>query len=125
MNKNVIHKLKESIFYKSLISTIIVSVVVPCISLAVDTLENPLKDEYSDFPKLLEAFLDIMLALGTPIVVFFFVYAGFMFVTSGGDTKKLETAKSAFFWTVVGASLVLGAKVILSILNSTITGITK
>jgi hypothetical protein len=122
----------KNIFNKIVIYIIIVMVlVVPCFTFAFTdtpddgtsgTLKNPLKAD--SFQALITAILDLMIKLGTPILALFFVYAGFMFVTAQGDQKKLETAKEMFFWGVIGAALILGASVIMTFLNETITGIT-
>ncbi len=124
MKKNFIHNSIKSFFSKEVISIIIVSAVVPCISLADSgALDNPLKAK--TFGELINSILDLILSLGTPIIIFFFIYAGFEFVTSRGDPKKLDTAKSMFWWTVIGAFIIVGARVILSILSNTIGGITN
>jgi len=128
MKNDFIHTLKSSVFPKTLISSIMLSVfVAPSILLADScppgTLCNPLKTD--SFEALIGAILDVIIKLGIPIIVLFLVYTGFTFVTSQGDTKKLDTAKSMFWGTIAGTALIVGAKVILLILQNTITGITK
>ncbi len=120
MIQNFIHNFKDSLFSKFTVYTIITFVlVVPCLSLADGgTLANPLKAE--SFSDLIAAILQIMIQLGTPIAAICFVYTGFVFVTSEGDPKKLDTAKSMFFWTVIGTAIILGATIILQILQSTV-----
>lgn len=108
-------------FSKRFISTIMLAVVVvPCITFAA-TLENPLKAQ--SFTELINSVLEVIIAIGVPIAALFFVYAGFEFVTSQGDPKKLDTAKSMFFWTCVGTALIVGANVVLTILEATINSL--
>lgn len=98
--------------------------VFPVISNAASgTLDNPLKAK--SFVELINALLSIVVMIGTPIAALFFVYAGFMFVTAQGEPKKLETAKSMFWWTVIGTAIIVGAEIILVVLTSTVGDILK
>lgn len=58
---------------------------------------------------LLEGILTIVLVLATPIIIFFIIYSGFLYVTAGGDQEKLKTAKNAITYAIIGGVLVLGA----------------
>lgn len=71
------------------------------------TLNNPLKAR--DFASLLQGLADILIKIGVPLVGIFIVYAGFLFVTAGGDEKKLESAKTTFYWTIIGGAILLGS----------------
>lgn len=57
--------------------------------------------------------------LSIPVVVLFIIYAGFLFVTAGGDTDKIDTAKKTALYTVVGAVVILGADLLADILTNT------
>ena len=87
------------------------------------TISNPL--QYRTIQDLINALIKILLQLGIPIAVVFIIYSGFLFVTAGGDTSKLKAAKETFFYTIVGASILIGAFVISSIIKNTINQITK
>ena len=41
------------------------------------------------------------------VAVFFIVYAGFSFVTSGGDPKKVQGAKQTITFAIIGLLIVL------------------
>lgn len=120
MKRDVIHNFKSRLFHKKAINTIILAVLVaPYISIAASgTLQDPLGGK--SFSDLIGAILDIMLIMGIPIAGLFFVYAGFTFVTSQGDPKKLDTAKSMFVWTCIGTGIIVGAKVIMEVLKATV-----
>ena len=47
--------------------------------------------------------------IGTVLVVLFIIYAGLLFVTARGNEEQLKKAKNAFWWTLVGAAIVVGA----------------
>lgn len=61
--------------------------------------------------------------LSIPVIVFFIIYSGFLFVTAGGDTGKIETAKKTALYTVIGAAIILGADLLSDILTNTATNL--
>lgn len=81
-------------------------------------IENPLK--FNSIAELINAVLGLVVNLGTPLLVLAFVYVGFLFVYARGNETELAKAKQAFFWTVIGAALVLGAFVISAVIQNTI-----
>ncbi len=83
---------------------------------------NPLGSTTS-VSALLEKVLDILFQIGLPVLVLFIVYAGFQFVTAQGNAKKIEEAKAALFWAVIGGAILLGAKVISIALKGTISAL--
>lgn len=73
-------------------------------------LKNPIK--YNTINDFLLAILNVVVQIGAVVIVFFFVYAGFQFVTAQGNSEKIQKAKSMFVWIVVGAFVLLGVYVI-------------
>ena len=67
--------------------------------------------------------LGIVIQVGIPVAVIMIVYTGFLFVTAGGNSEKLDTAKKAFLWTVIGAGVLLGAKAISFAIQGTIANL--
>ena len=53
---------------------------------------------------------NLVTQIAIPIVVMFLIYAGFLFVSARGNTKQLEDAKKTFYWTIIGAAVVVGAR---------------
>lgn len=84
-------------------------------------LTNPLKS------KTIEAFflaiLDILLVFALPIIVLFIMYAGFLYVTAQGDPTKIKTAHAALTWSVIGGVIVLGAKLIIDVIQNTVNAL--
>lgn len=70
-------------------------------------LENPV--EANTFGELLQRLAKAIAIVGTPLVGIFIIWSGFLFVTARGNEQQIEKAKKTFFWTVVGAMLVVGA----------------
>ena len=106
---------------------IIYSLLLPVTSLADEgggggsvRLTNYLKDEYESVPCLIKAILDIIVQIGSVVLVVFIVITGLMFVMAKGNSTKLEEAKKALFWTIIGAAIVLGAFVISEAIQGTV-----
>ncbi len=82
-------------------------------------LVNPL-DGISSITDFFLAILDILLVFAIPFVVFFIIYAGFMYVTARGDTGKIQTAHNALLYAIIGGLLILGARLILDVIAGTV-----
>lgn len=81
-------------------------------------LGNPLAvDSIQDF---IAEILTLVAQIALPLVVLALVYTGFLFVTAQGNEEKLNKAKTALFWTVVGALVVLGASVLAEAIEGTV-----
>jgi heme/copper-type cytochrome/quinol oxidase subunit 2 len=74
------------------------------------TLINPLGPGGSSLETFLNSILDIVIRIGSIVVVVMLVYVGFLFVAAQGNSTKLEAARKALLWTVIGALILLGAK---------------
>ncbi len=90
------------------------------------TLINPLKgvDCSRGNGNCLESFLlnilDFVIRIGSIIVVLMVVYIGYMFVRAQGVPGKIEEARKALLWTVVGALILLGAQAIAMAVKATV-----
>jgi uncharacterized membrane protein len=80
---------------------------------------NPLGDNVG-FLSLFDKVLDGLILLATPIVIVMVIYAGFQFVTAQGNVTKLETAKRAIAYALIGALILLGAAAISALIQSSI-----
>lgn len=84
-------------------------------------IDNPIK--YTTLIDFVEAILELVVQVGMPLLVVAIVYVGFLFVKARGNSGELENAKKAFFWTIIGAAIVLGAFVISTVLQNTINNL--
>jgi hypothetical protein len=80
---------------------------------------NPV-GKVSDFPQFLDMLLTIFQLIMTPILVVALVWSGFLFVTARGDESQIASAKRIFLWTLVGAAIIIGARVIYNIAEGTV-----
>ncbi len=84
-------------------------------------LENPLESD--SILEFLGAIFDIIITFAIPIIVLYIMYAGFMLVTARGDTTKIATGKTALTWALVGGVLILGADLLITVIESTVDSI--
>lgn len=84
-------------------------------------LENPLQVDSLD--GFLNAILAGVVQIGTIILIMMLVYVGFLFVAARGNSEKLQSAKSALVWTVIGGLILLGATAIQLVITGTVRSI--
>jgi hypothetical protein len=85
----------------------------------VTELINPLK--FATLEAFLLEVISVLLTFALPIIIFFIMYAGYLFVTAAGNDGKISTAKSALLWAVIGGVVILGAKLIITVIQGTVT----
>ncbi len=73
-----------------------------------------------NFCDLVRNLLNIVLAIGLPIAVFFLVWSGFRFILARGSQDKLKDAKSNFQYVIIGIAVFLGAWTLATIISATI-----
>jgi heme/copper-type cytochrome/quinol oxidase subunit 2 len=72
---------------------------------------NPLKAGTS-IESFLGSILDFVIRIGSIIVILMTVFVGYKFVVAQGKPDKIEEAKKMLLWTIIGALVLIGAKVI-------------
>jgi hypothetical protein len=83
-------------------------------------IDNPLGSGITDLPTFINVIISFVLLIAIPIIVLAVIYAGFLFVTSGGNSEKLKKAKTTLLYTLIGAALLLGAFVIAKAIKGTV-----
>ncbi|MBI5138602.1 MAG: hypothetical protein HZA95_02265 [Candidatus Vogelbacteria bacterium] len=108
---------------KTIYSLIISTVVLSCTNrvLAASDL-NPLSVETID--ELIVIILDAAIKIGVPIVTFFILLTGFKYATARGDKTKITNAHQMLQYTIIGTAIVVGAKIIHSVLKNTLLQLT-
>ena len=84
----------------------------------VDTTEFKNPTIADDIPDFLYAVLRIFVIIAVPIVIFFIIYAGFLYVTARGNAEQLKTAHTALLYAIIGGLIVVGATVIVGIVTN-------
>ncbi len=80
---------------------------------------NPFK--HDTIPGLINTIIDdILIPIGSVIAVVMIMWAGFKYVTARGDSKQVGEATEALKYAVIGAAILLGAKIISVAIDKTI-----
>ncbi len=79
---------------------------------------NPLK--VTSISELLQLILQIVTLFATPIIIFFIIYAGFLFVTAQGKPDQITKARNALLYSLIGGAIILGANILLTIILTTV-----
>lgn len=89
-------------------------------------IKNPLEargvDTIYEFIRLI--INDLVLPLGALLAVLYIIYAGFLLVTARGDESQISRGKTAFTNAAIGTAILLGAWVIVQVVENTINSIT-
>lgn len=85
---------------------------------AAATFNNPLA--FPTIQSFLVAILDVVMVISIPIVVFFLIYAGFMYVTAQGNPEKIKVASKALTYAIIGGVIIVGALAITAIIGDTV-----
>ncbi len=81
--------------------------------------------KYHNINDFIKALIGLALDVGVPIAAIMIMYSGFKFVTARGNPGEIEKAKELFFYTVIGAAILLGAFVIRDVIEGTVGKVIK
>lgn len=82
------------------------------------TLQNPLQAD--SIVGLFQAILNVVTILVVPVIVFFIIYAGFLYVTARGNPAEISKAHNALLYAIIGGVIILGANLIMDLIQGTI-----
>lgn len=68
---------------------------------------------------------ELIIPIGGVVAALMIMWAGFLYVTSAGDTTKIKRAHDALLHGVIGAAILLGAWVISQAIEATINQIRR
>lgn len=84
--------------------------------------QNPL--QFDSFAEFFTALIDVLILFAVPIIILMIIYAGFLYVVARGSEENVKKATRALTYAVVGGLLILGAKLILTIIQGTVNQLT-
>jgi len=79
--------------------------------------ENPLGG-ISRLDELFFQIVNVLLVIAVPIIVFFLIFAGFMYVTAQGNPEKIKLASQSLLYGIIGGVIVLGSSAIMVIISN-------
>lgn len=71
----------------------------------------------------LQSILSVVVRFGTIIVILMLVFVGYKFVVAQGKEAEIRDARQMLLWTIVGALILLGAQVIASGIQATVSAL--
>ena len=92
----------------------------PILSFAVEVenIKNPLQT--SNINTFIKSTLEGVIRIGVPLIALAIIYCGFLFVVARGNPEKIESAKSALLYTLIGSALLLGSWAIAQLISDTV-----
>ncbi|NMB92063.1 MAG: hypothetical protein GYA31_00280 [Parcubacteria group bacterium] len=75
------------------------------------TIPNPL-GETSDIYTLIEKITNFLIGVAIVVTPIIIVYAGFLYITAGGNEEKVKTAQKVLIWAIIGFAIVLIARAV-------------
>ncbi len=85
------------------------------------TIPNPLAGGgVTDFPTLITKITEYVTTIIASLTVLVLVWAGILFVTSGGNEARLTKAKHALTYAVIGAAIALAATGLIAVIKAVV-----
>ena len=94
------------------------SLFAPVVALA-QKLPNPAPGAGGTLEEFVNLLITIVQWVAIPALAVCIIYAGFILVSAGGNDEQITKGKQWILWTLVGASIILGAHVIADIVFGT------
>ncbi len=88
-------------------------------------LQNPLGNNNGTLAGFLNKLLDVLIMLGSIVIVFMIILAGLKYVMARGNDSEIQAAHKQLTWTVIGAAILLGAKVISMVITNTVRDLSR
>jgi heme/copper-type cytochrome/quinol oxidase subunit 2 len=87
-------------------------------------LQNPLGTN-GTLTGFLNKLLDVIIMLGSIVIVFMIILAGLRYVLARGNDSEIQKAHMQLTWTAIGAAVLLGAKVISMVIANTVRSLSQ
>lgn len=80
------------------------------------TLESPIGE--TSIAAILDNVINFLLIIAAPIAIIMTIWAGFLFMTGGGNQEKVKQARQTLFYVVIGVAVLILSKGVVSLINS-------
>jgi len=61
---------------------------------------------------------EFLMTIAIPLSTIFYIWAAFLYLTAGGDEKKIKTANQAVLYTTIGLAVILSASALAEIVKN-------
>jgi len=106
-------------YFKIIFLIFLFSLLIPIFARAI-TFENPF--EANSFEELIDTIINFIFLVAIAIVPIMVIVAAFYFLTSGGNSEKINTAKKIILFAFIGLFIVLLGKGIVAIIKQVLGG---
>ncbi len=79
------------------------------------TLTNPIG--HGTFEELVDSVITLIFWVGIIVAPAFILFGAFYFLTSGGDTNKVQTGQRIILYTVIGLVVIMLARALMSLIK--------
>ena len=93
-----------------------------CGGVGLTTADGTCGDNGAQFSKVLTAIINLLIVIVGIVSVIMLVIAGFNFITSGGDSGKVATARSSVIYALIGLVIVALSELIVHFALGTVIG---
>ncbi len=83
---------------------------------------NPLR--FKSFAQFFSGLLHIIVIFAIPIIILMIIYSGFMYVMARGSEEQVTKATRSLTYAVLGGLIILGAELILRVIQGTVSQLT-
>ena len=78
---------------------------------------------YTSISALIAAIANFLITyIAMPLAILMIIYSGLLFVTAGGNEEKIKKAKRNLSWTLLGVLIILSANVLITYIQSLLSG---
>lgn len=78
--------------------------------------------KYKTIQEILTAIANFLFGLGVAIFPIVVIIVAYLFLTSGGEPKKIQQARSFLFWSSIGLAILLLSRALASLLKGLLGG---
>ncbi len=77
----------------------------------------------NDIPGIIRNIINLMLILAPVVGVIYLIFAGFKFITAGGDADKAREARNAVLQVIIGIIIVFSTYAVISFVLEKVLGV--
>ncbi len=85
-------------------------------------LENPLVGDPTSASKIIGTIIKGVLGILGSLTLLMLIWGGFQWLTSAGNSEKVEKGTKTMLWAIVGVAVVLSAYILISALTNLLSG---
>jgi hypothetical protein len=86
-------------------------------------IQNATNIQLKDIAAIIEnEFFKFLTYFAGSVAVIYIILGGYEYLTSGGDSKKIASAKATLLWAIIGLTIIISAQVIVTVWKNLLKG---